>query len=382
MSNTYRMDALDQALATTGSAAYAAYGTSSDANTRYLTSFRTSDPIIYLKRPDEEGIIVVPAMEVERAVMESPCTVLSRADAGFFEILKEEPNPLKATGRVIAELAGGPILVPPEFPLGLAEAITPYQPIQVDMDALSAMRSQKSASEITMMRESQAAAEDALETAIALIKRSTPTGELLVTPEGKILTSEDVRYGIHATLLKHGCRGVDTIVASGSETSVVHLRGTGSLAANAPIIIDIFPQHEETGYFADMTRTVVRGEAGPEIREMYDAVSDAQKCAFSLLRAGADGSDLYKAVVSLFADAGYGTEPDGFVHSLGHGVGIEVHEAPSLSARGGALAAGNVVTIEPGLYYPGIGGVRIEDMALVTDGGSDRITRFPEVFCI
>ena len=109
---------------------------------------------------------------------------------------------------------------------------------------------------------------------------------------------------------------------------------------------------------------------------MYDAVSDAQKCAFSLLRAGADGSALYRAVVSLFADAGYGTEPDGFVHSLGHGVGIEVHEAPSLSARGGALAAGNVVTIEPGLYYPGIGGVRIEDMGAVTAGGFDCYTDY------
>lgn len=382
MANTYRMDALDQALATTGSSAYAAYGTSSDANVRYLTSFRTSDPVIYLKRPNEAGIIIVPAMEVERAAIESPCTVLSRADAGFFEILKEEPDPLKATGRVIADLAGGPILVPPEFPFGLAKAIAAHQPVDVEMDALSAMRSQKSASEIAMMRNSQAAAEDALETAIALIKRSTPRGEHLVTPEGKILTSEDVRYGIHATLLKHGCRGVDTIVASGSETSVVHLRGTGPIAANAPIIIDIFPQNEETGYFADITRTVLRGEPTPEIREMYAAVSDAQRLAFSLLRAGADGSALYRAVVSLFADAGYGTEPDGFVHSLGHGVGLEVHEAPSLSARGSPLAAGNVVTIEPGLYYPGIGGVRIEDMALVNDGGYERITRFPEVFCI
>ena len=376
------MDALDQALATTGSRAYAAYGTSSDANVRYLTSFRTSDPVIYMKRLNEEGIIVVPAMEVERAALESPCTVISRADAGFFDILKEEPDPLKATGRVIADLAGGPILVPPEFPLGLAKAIEAHQPVDVEMDALSAMRSQKSPSEIAMMRESQAAAEDALETALALIRRSKPTGELLVTPEGKILTSEDVRYAIHATLLKHGCRGVDTIVASGSETSVVHLRGTGPIAANAPIIIDIFPQNEETGYFADMTRTVVRGEPTPEIREMYAAVSDAKTLAFSLLRAGADGSTLYQAVVSLFADAGYGTEPDGFVHSLGHGVGLEVHEAPSISSRVSPLAAGNVVTIEPGLYYPGIGGVRIEDMALVTDGGYERITRFPEVFCI
>lgn len=376
------MDALDHALAATGSMAYAAYGTSSDANIRYLTSFRTSDPVIYLKRRNEEALIVVPAMEMGRAALESPCTAISRADAGFFDILKEEPDPLKATGQVIANLAGGPILVPSEFPFGLAQAIASDQPIKVDMDTLSAMRSQKSASEITLMRESQAAAEDALETALAMIRRAKPTGELLVTPEGKTLTSEDVRYGIHATLLKHGCRGVDTIVASGSETSVVHLRGTGPLAANAPIIIDIFPQNEETGYFADMTRTVVRGEASPEIREMYATVADAKTLAFSLLRAGAEGSALYQAIVSLFADAGYGTEPDGFVHSLGHGVGLEVHEAPSLSSRGGALTAGNVVTIEPGLYYPGIGGVRIEDMALVTDGGYERITRFPEVFCI
>lgn len=382
MANTYRMNALDQALVSTGSRAYAAYGTSSDANVRYLTSFRTSDPVIYLKRLNEEGLIVVPAMEVERAALESPCTVISRADAGFFDILKEEPDPLKATGRVIADLAGGSILVPPEFPFGLAQAISSHQPIQLDMDTLSAMRSQKTLSEIGMMRESQAAAEDALETALALIRRAKPTGELLVSPEGTILTSEDVRYAIHATLLRHGCRGVDTIVASGDETSVVHLRGRGPLAANAPIIIDIFPQNEETGYFADMTRTVVRGEASPEIREMYAVVSDAKTLAFSLLRSGADGSALYRAVVSLFEDAGYGTEPDGFVHSLGHGVGIDVHEAPSLSSRGEPLAAGNVVTIEPGLYYPGIGGVRIEDMAIVTDGGYERITRFPEVFCI
>ncbi|MCQ1538342.1 aminopeptidase P family protein [Methanocalculus taiwanensis] len=376
------MNALDNALLNANFKAYAAYGTSSDANIRYLTSFRTSDPVIYLKRYGEEGIIIVPAMEVERAAIESPCTVMSRADAGFFDILREEPDPLKATGRMIADLSGGPILVSPEFPFGLAQAIAPHQPIQVDMDTLSAMRSKKTASEIGMMRESQAAAEDALETALTMIKRAKPTGELLVTPEGRILTSEDVRYAIHATLQKHGCRGIDTIVASGKETSMVHLRGRGSLAANAPIIIDIFPQHEETGYFADMTRTVVRGEASPEILEMYAAVSDAKTLAFSLLRAGADGSALYQAVVSFFEDAGYGTEPHGFVHSLGHGVGIEVHEAPSLSTRGGPLAAGNVVTIEPGLYYPGIGGVRIEDMALVTDGGYDRITRFREVFCI
>lgn len=376
------MDALDEAMRQAGAQAYVAYGTSSDANIRYLTSFRTSDPIIYLKRLNEEGTIILPAMEVARAGVESPCAVISRADAGFFEILREERDISKATARVIIDLAGGDLIASPEFPFGLAEEIRRFGRITVERNALSSLRAVKTAREIAMMQKTQSAAEDALATAIALIRRSRPSGDHLMTPEGSLLTSEGVRYAIHAKLLEHGCRGVDTIVASGDETSEVHLRGSGPIAANAPIILDIFPQDEETGYFADMTRTVVRGEPSPEIVEMYTSVSDAKALAASLVRAGADGASIYQAVVSLFSDSGYGIEPHGFVHSLGHGVGLDVHEAPSLNSRGSQLAAGNVITIEPGLYYPGIGGVRIEDMGVVTAGGFERITRFPEVFCL
>lgn len=376
------MDALDEALEMAGRAAYVAYGSSQDANIRYLTSFRTSDPIIYLKHPKEPGIIIVPAMETARAEKESPCRVLSRADAGFFDLLKEEEDAGKATARLIADLAGGDILVPPEFPIGLADAIRAYRQVGVEKEALSSLRAEKTKHEIQLIRAVQSAADDAMNAAIALIARTHPSGGNLKTPEGGLLTSEDVRYAIHACLLKHGCRGVDTIVASGTETSEVHLRGSGLLAADAPIIIDIFPQSEETGYFADMTRTVVRGEPSPEIRDMYDAVSDAGALAISLARNKRSGSDLYQAVVTHFSDRGYGTEPHGFVHSLGHGVGLEVHEAPWLNARGGELSAGNVITIEPGLYYPGIGGVRIENMGLVTESGFERMGSFPEVFCI
>ena len=376
------MDALDEAMHQAGALAYVAYGTSSDANIRYLTSFRTSDPIIYLKRYNEKGIIVLPAMEITRAAAESPCTAMSRADAGFFEILKEERDISKATARVIADLAGGDILVPPEFPFGLAKDISPFRNVLVEDNALSSLRAIKSKNEIRMIQKTQVAAESAMNSAIAMIRRSKPSGDHLMTPEGSLLTSEEIRHAIHMKLLEFGCRGVDTIVASGDETSGVHLRGTGLVASNAPIILDIFPQDEETGYFADMTRTVVRGEPSPEIREMYASVSDAKALAISLVRGGADGSSIYQAVVTLFSDCGYGTEPNGFVHSLGHGVGLEVHEAPSLNARGGPLAVGNVITIEPGLYYPGAGGVRIEDMGVVTKEGFERITRFPEVFCI
>jgi Xaa-Pro aminopeptidase len=127
-----------------------------------------------------------------------------------------------------------------------------------------------------------------------------------------------------------------------------------------------------------MTRTVVKGEPSPEVREMYEAVRDAKANAASMLRAGAVGADLYRATVEFFRDRGYESNAQGFIHSLGHGVGLEVHEEPSLGPQGGALVAGNVVTIEPGLYYPGTGGVRLEDMGAVTETGFDRFTQYRE----
>ncbi|NLA39144.1 MAG: M24 family metallopeptidase, partial [Methanomicrobiales archaeon] len=137
-------------------------------------------------------------------------------------------------------------------------------------------------------------------------------------------------------------------------------------------------QDELTGYHADMTRTVVKGEPSPAIREMYEAVRDAKALSASRVRAGVPGADLYQAVVDLFHDRGYESGTQGFIHSLGHGVGLEVHEEPSLGPGGGALAAGNVITIEPGLYYPGTGGVRLEDMGAVTETGFDRFTQYGE----
>lgn len=127
-----------------------------------------------------------------------------------------------------------------------------------------------------------------------------------------------------------------------------------------------------------MTRTVVKGEPTPAIREMYDAVRDAKALGISMVRAGAAGADLYHAVVEFFRDRGYESDARGFTHSLGHGVGLEVHEEPSLGPQGGVLVAGNVVTVEPGLYYPGTGGVRLEDMGAVTPTGFDRFTQYEE----
>jgi Xaa-Pro aminopeptidase len=183
---------------------------------------------------------------------------------------------------------------------------------------------------------------------------------------------------MHSLLLEHGCSAVDSIVYCGEETATPHITGTGPLRADEPIIIDLFPFNEQSGYYADMTRTVVKGEPSQEILDMYSALRDAKHLAISSVKSGVAGSDLYEDVVDYFKDHGYESDTRGFVHNLGHGVGLQVHELPTVGPAGNKLVSGNVITIEPGLYYPGIGGVRIEDMGAVTRAGFENFTGFPE----
>ncbi|MDD1669806.1 MAG: Xaa-Pro peptidase family protein, partial [Methanomicrobiales archaeon] len=189
------------------------------------------------------------------------------------------------------------------------------------------------------------------------------------------LTSEILQREVAVALLERGCRAVDTIIACGGDSAIPHMRGSGPLREGEPVILDIFPQDEETGYTADMSRTVVKGEPTPEIRDMFEAVLGAQSLAMDLARPGATGAEVHGKVVDYFRERGYGSTTKGFIHNLGHGVGLEVHELPTLGPAGGELAAGNVITLEPGLYEPGTGGVRLEDLGVVTADGFRDLTR-------
>ena len=372
------MDKLDFAIQNAGAAAYAVYGSSTDAGMRYLTRFRTADPVVYVKRPDERGMLIIPQMEYERAVRESSAAVITRADAGYLGYLEAGESPWRATAHMIADLATGPVLAPTTFPLALARELESFHPVILDTaGTVGGMRAVKTADELEQIRSVQRTTEEALDLGITLIRNSTPKGGILHRDD-QPLTAEIVRAEMHIHLLTHGCRGVDTIVSCGPDTALPHNQGTGPLLEDEPIVIDIFPQHELTGYYADMTRTVVKGEPSSAIREMYEAVREAKALSASQVRAGILGADLYTAVVDFFHDRGYESGTQGFIHSLGHGVGLEVHEEPSLGPRGGALVAGNVITIEPGLYYPGTGGIRLEDMGAVTETGFDRFTKYEE----
>ncbi|MDD1687765.1 Xaa-Pro peptidase family protein [Methanoregula sp.] len=371
------MDPLSDAIKKSGADTYVMYASSRDADMRYLTRFTTSDPFVYVKKAGEKGTIIISQMEVGRASRESPCAVMTRAEAGLPEILKKEKDPLRATATMIAGQAGKKILVPPQFPVGLARALEKHCTVSVDTGTVLSMRAKKTKTEITALRHVQKVTETAMDLGISLIRKSTAKKGVLYT-KGKPLTAEDVRFVMHSHLLSCGCTAVDTIVSCGKDTAIPHMTGTGPLLADEPIIIDLFPMEEASGYYADMTRTVVKGEPSDEIREMYNALCGAKQLAFSLIKPKVSGADVYQAVVDYFAERGYESDTRGFIHNLGHGVGLHIHEMPTVGPAGKALIAGNVITVEPGLYYPGTGGVRLEDIGVVTARGFDNFTNYSE----
>jgi len=280
--------------------------------------------------------------------------------------------------------------VPDDFPLALADALRGRNlGVVVDDDGVvSDARAVKAPEEVEHVRRAQAANEAAMAAAEELIAGATVAGDGEYDPgtllhDGEPLTSARVKEEIEVTLLRHGCALDETIVACGPDAGDPHERGSGPLSAGEPIVIDIFPESKSTGYHSDMTRTFSRGEPSGTIREWFDRTREALEAALDVLEPGATGEDVHAAACDVYEDAGEPTlrsDPEtetGFIHSTGHGVGLDVHEKPSLSPSGGELEPGHVVTVEPGLYDPAVGGVRIEDVVVVTDDGYENLTDYP-----
>jgi Xaa-Pro aminopeptidase len=371
------MDSLSKAIRKSGADAYVIYASSRNADMKYLTHFTTSDPFVFFKKPGEPGVIIVSQMETGRASREATATVMTRTQAGLPKIMKTEKDPYRATAKMIAGQVGKKILVPPNFPIALANAMSEYCIVVVDGGTIQSMRAKKSKIELILMNNVQKVTEKAMDRAISLIRSSSVKKGILYIDQ-KPLTSEQVKFSLHSLLLEHGCSAVDTIVSCGEDTAIPHMSGRGPLKSDEPIVIDLFPVEEKSGYYADMTRTVVKGEPSKDIREMYDALREAKKLGISRVKAGVSGADIHLAVVDFFNERGYETDTRGFIHNLGHGVGLQVHELPTIGPAGKALESGNVITIEPGLYYPGIGGVRLEDIGAVTARGFNNFTTFSE----
>jgi Xaa-Pro aminopeptidase len=193
------------------------------------------------------------------------------------------------------------------------------------------------------------------------------------------LTSEILRAEIDSAILRAGGIPAGTIVAGGDQACDPHERGFGPLRANELIILDVFPRDSKTGFYGDLTRTVVRGRASEEQRRLWETVREGQALALKKMKPGVDGLKLHNEIKQLFAERGYPTELRngkhvGFFHGTGHGLGLEIHEFPRFQKT--VFKKGQSLTVEPGLYYPGIGGVRIEDVVVLTENGARILSKF------
>lgn len=353
----------------------------------YASGFLAGDMFIYVYDGEEEYLLVS-TMESGRAKKEARVpNIVTWDDYGYMEVIKKTGDADKARINAIAGMMKSlklkKISVPKSFPLCLGDALR-NEGIEVVIAErlLKDAREIKSPEEVEMIRASQRACEKAVTKAIRIVKKSEPQGEYLYY-RGKQLTSELLRQEIDIELLKSGCASDGSIVAAGPRSADPHFLGEGPIKPGEPIIMDIFPRSKSTRYFADMTRTIVKGKASPVIQKMYDAVFEAQKAGLASIRPGITGKEVHDKVCESLEKHGFGhlRKPSKVMmnHSTGHGLGLDVHETPRLSDSGlMPLKPGMVVTVEPGLYDPDIGGVRIEDLVVVTETGCENLTRMPK----
>ena len=367
-----------------------------DATAYHLSGFLAPDPVIFLRAAGKR-YLAVSALEYGRAEKVAPVDeLLSFDELDLTRLARELKSGARAFAAATANLLqklgieSSPVIVPPHFGVAYADELrTRGVKIEPDGRLFADLRRVKTQEEISHIEKAQRALEEACAYAAGILEEADIAGDGTLRWREETLTSELLRSEIDVELLRRGCVADEgTITAGGAQAADPHERGSGPLKAGETIILDIFPRAQKSRYYADMTRTFVKGEPDDELQNMYDAVLEAQETALSMIRAGVNGRDVHDKVSEILHEKGYKTakhdqkpgEPltEGFFHGTGHGVGLEVHEAPRLSTVDEELRAGDVVTVEPGLYQPGMGGVRIEDLVVVTEDGCRNLTRSPK----
>ncbi len=366
------------------------YAGTSSPDMRHEVPIGIPDPFLYVERGAERHVVLT-SFEIDRvnAIPGGP-EPHAYEEFGYDELLdlglpREEVylriavNACRAFG--VTEAA-----VPATFPVVFADRLREAGlTLTPEYDLFYDRRRVKSETELAGIRRAQRAAEAGMDAARALLRRAEPNGAGLEV-DGEPLTSERIKAAIAAVFTERGMVSDEFIVSHGPQSAVGHDMGSGQIAAGEPVVIDLWPRDIETACYADMTRTYVVGEPAPEIVRYHTLCKEALDRSLDAIRAGVPGADVFQLVCELFHEAGEPTQlskapgevlEDGFYHGLGHGVGLEVHEAPSLGRAPGAMVAGDVVTVEPGLYKHGYGGVRLEDLVLVREDGAENLTDYP-----
>ena len=341
------------------------------------------DPMIFI---EHEGKRILVGSILEQSTFEKREDIVDEYwtfnDLGMEELIKNESFPKDSTideiaVRALERLGVFAVNVPGNFRLATADYLRDKGiELAIDADGWKMRRRRKTPWEIEGIERAQRACDTAMMTAARMLRDSEPTADGGLRFEGEILSAELIRIAMQAELLDAGAYSEDILVQCGDAALSGHELGSGPIMADRSVVIDVFPIDRRTGCWSDMTRTFVAGTPSDELRNLHAHVRKALDVAFDALRPGT--ANAHQAVADYFHDQGFptashhtGPEPlrDGFFHSLGHGVGLETHEAPALGRRPDELIEGDVVAVEPGLYFAGIGGVRLEDTVMVTADG-------------
>src|SRR5471032_390620 len=362
---------------------------------RHEVPLGVGDPFLYAEK-DGVKHIAIGSMEIPRLAALGLFELHPGEEYGADELIGSGLSRADVNHEVVLRAVKGlgilSAVVPETFPLWLADLLRAEGvDLTVDAGFFDARRRTKTEAELAGIRRAQSAAEAGMDTCRDLLRRSaretTAGNGGNLTLEGEPLTVERVKSAMAQTFAANGTIAEEFIVAPGPQGAVGHDMGSGPIRAGVPIVVDIWPRDNESFMFSDMTRTFVVGDVPDDVREWHRLCKEALDRAISEIKDGAGGRSIFDGTCEIFEAAGEPTQrtktpgetlANGFFHGLGHGVGLEVHEAPGMGlAEKLSLQAGDVVTVEPGLYRQGYGGVRLEDLVLVTAGGAENLTRYP-----
>ena len=361
------------------------------ASLRHEVPLAVPDPIAYLEH-DGASHVVAPSMEIVRIREAAPeIEAHPWEEFGIDELYAEgktaEEAQLEILLRACRQVGLEQAVVPKDFPLQEADFLRGYGiGLSVDSAYFADRRRVKSEPELAGIRRAQRAAEAGMTAGLDLLRRATANGSGL-TVDGEPLTCELIKLHVERAFGEHGAAADEFVASHGAQTAIGHDMGSGRIEPGDIVLFDFFPRDRESGCFADMTRTFdFAGEPDHELREFHRLSKEALDLCVDAIEPGLTGKELHRLVCDFFADNGQPTQlhktpgevlDRGFYHATGHGVGLEVHERPGIGRAGEAFVAGDVLAIEPGLYRPGFGGVRLEDLILVTEGGCEVLTEFP-----
>lgn len=348
-----------------------------NANMFFATGVLVPDPFVFMQLSGKK-IVLANILELERIRKESSgIEVLDQGD--YVKKLRGKKTLATLAHHYLKEMGVKEIYVQATFPVSAADDLR-KRGVRVKVQDPLFDRSRKSVGDIRAIAKTQRVAEAALGRAVDIIRKSKVKNGFLFWKGGK-LTSELLRYEMERVCLENGVENPEgIIVSSGKDSTMPHKSGSGAIRAGVSIVIDIYPRSLKNRFFSDMTRTVCKGRPSEKLQELYDLVLKAQKAGLSRVRVGVAGGEIHEAVVEVFKKAGMEKY---FIHSTGHGVGLDLHEAPGVGAGGkDKLKPGMVITVEPGLYVPNLGGVRIEDIIVVTGKGYRNLSKAPKTFTV